>query len=49
MQTLWEKWDLIFFTGSPQVGKIIHPAAANRGRDDHPDPVRGVGRRHHGA
>jgi acyl-CoA reductase-like NAD-dependent aldehyde dehydrogenase len=23
-----QKWDLIFFTGSPQVGKIIHQAAA---------------------
>jgi aldehyde dehydrogenase (NAD+) len=23
-----QKWDLIFFTGSPQVGKIIHKAAA---------------------
>jgi len=25
---LAEHWDLIFFTGSPQVGKIIHQAAA---------------------
>ena len=25
---LEEKWDFIFFTGSPQVGKIIHQAAA---------------------
>ena len=25
---LAERWDLIFFTGSPQVGKIIHQAAA---------------------
>ena len=25
---LEQKWDLIFFTGSPQVGKIIHQAAA---------------------
>ena len=25
---LAEKWDLIFFTGSPQVGKIVHQAAA---------------------
>ena len=25
---LEQKWDLIFFTGSPQVGKIIHAAAA---------------------
>jgi aldehyde dehydrogenase (NAD+) len=25
---LAEKWDLIFFTGSPQVGKIVHEAAA---------------------
>ena len=23
-----QKWDLIFFTGSPPVGKIIHQAAA---------------------
>jgi acyl-CoA reductase-like NAD-dependent aldehyde dehydrogenase len=25
---LEEKWDLIFFTGSPQVGQIVHEAAA---------------------
>ena len=25
---LAEKWDFIFFTGSPQVGKIVHQAAA---------------------
>ena len=25
---LEQKWDLIFFTGSPQVGKIVHQAAA---------------------
>jgi acyl-CoA reductase-like NAD-dependent aldehyde dehydrogenase len=25
---LGQHWDLIFFTGSPQVGKIIHQAAA---------------------
>jgi aldehyde dehydrogenase (NAD+) len=25
---LAQKWDLIFFTGSPQVGKIVHQAAA---------------------
>ena len=25
---LAEKWDLIFFTGSPQVGQIVHQAAA---------------------
>jgi acyl-CoA reductase-like NAD-dependent aldehyde dehydrogenase len=25
---LAEKWDLIFFTGSPSVGKIVHQAAA---------------------
>jgi acyl-CoA reductase-like NAD-dependent aldehyde dehydrogenase len=25
---LEQRWDLIFFTGSPQVGKIIHQAAA---------------------
>ena len=25
---LAEKWDFIFFTGSPQVGKIVHEAAA---------------------
>ena len=25
---LEEKWDFIFFTGSPQVGKIVHQAAA---------------------
>src|SRR5262249_60835766 len=25
---LEQKWDLIFFTGSPPVGKIIHQAAA---------------------
>jgi acyl-CoA reductase-like NAD-dependent aldehyde dehydrogenase len=25
---LKEKWDLIFFTGSPQVGQIVHQAAA---------------------
>ena len=25
---LAQKWDLIFFTGSPAVGKIIHQAAA---------------------
>ncbi len=25
---LAQKWDFIFFTGSPQVGKIIHQAAA---------------------
>ena len=25
---LKQKWDLIFFTGSPQVGKIVHQAAA---------------------
>ena len=25
---LAQKWDLIFFTGSPPVGKIIHKAAA---------------------
>jgi acyl-CoA reductase-like NAD-dependent aldehyde dehydrogenase len=25
---LAQKWDLIFFTGSPQVGKVVHRAAA---------------------
>jgi aldehyde dehydrogenase (NAD+) len=25
---LAQKWDMIFFTGSPQVGKIVHQAAA---------------------
>ncbi len=25
---LEEKWDFIFFTGSPQIGKIVHQAAA---------------------
>ena len=25
---LAQKWDFIFFTGSPQVGKIVHQAAA---------------------
>ena len=25
---LEEKWDFIFFTGSPEIGKIIHQAAA---------------------
>jgi acyl-CoA reductase-like NAD-dependent aldehyde dehydrogenase len=27
-ELLDEKWDLIFFTGSPQVGQIVHQAAA---------------------
>jgi hypothetical protein len=35
---LEEKWDFIFFTGGPQVGKIVHQAAARNliGRGRHP-------------